>query len=142
MTSNVGSQMIFDAGEQPPADLSEKLMGILQKYFKPEFLNRLDDIIIFHRLSKEQIKQIVNIQLKDLQERLQEKRISLKVTDEALEAIAGEGYDPQFGARPLKRVIQKEIENNLAMQMLGGNITEDAAVTVDFQNKDFIFKKD
>lgn len=128
LTSNVGSQMIFDAGDDPSEGLTDKLMQILQQYFKPEFLNRLDEIIIFHKLSKDQIKQIVNIQISTLQQNLTDKRIKLEISDEALGKIAEQGYDPQFGARPLKRVIQKEVENKLALAMLEGKIAEGSRV--------------
>ncbi len=140
MTSNVGSQMIFDAGEEPSENISDKLMNVLQQYFKPEFLNRLDEIIIFHRLNKEQIKNIVKIQIRELQNRLAEKRISLHIADNALDRIAEEGYEPQFGARPLKRVIQKEIENNLAISMLEGTIKDDSQIELDYSDQKFSLK--
>ncbi len=134
LTSNVGSQMIFDAGEDPSEDLSDKLMQILQQYFKPEFLNRLDDIIIFHRLNIDQIKKIVAIQIGSLQNNLAEKRVNLTISDKALDKISEQGYDPQFGARPLKRVIQKEIENKLALAMLEGKVSQDSSVELVVQD--------
>jgi len=139
LTSNIGSQMIF-AHDTKDEDLPQKLQEILQQYFKPEFLNRLDDSIVFHRLSENQIREIVKIQLEHLQQRLYDRRITLKVTDAAVTAIADMGFDPQFGARPLKRVIQKEIENRLAIDILDGKIVEDSEVVVDYDEKEFVVK--
>jgi len=141
LTSNVGSQMIYESGDQPEENLSAKLMTVLQQYFKPEFLNRLDEMIIFHRLSCEQIKDIGKIQLTALQNKLAERRITLSISDEALNRIAEDGYDPQFGARPLKRVIQREIENRLALTMLEGTISEDSTIELHYKNDRFVFEK-
>jgi ATP-dependent Clp protease ATP-binding subunit ClpA len=96
-------------------------MNILKRYFRPEFLNRLDDIIIFHRLSRDNIRQIVQIQLQQLADRVREKGIELEWSDALADYIADAGYDPQFGARPLKRLIQKELEDAMAKAVLSGN---------------------
>jgi len=119
MTSNIGSQEIYDAEDLEA--LRPELMNILKRYFRPEFLNRLDDIIIFHRLSRDNIRQIVQIQLQQLADRVREKGIELEWTDALADYIADAGYDPQFGARPLKRLIQKELEDALAKAVLSGN---------------------
>jgi len=118
MTSNIGSQEIYDAEDLEA--LRPELMNILKRYFRPEFLNRLDDIIIFHRLSRDNIRQIVQIQLQQLADRVREKGIELEWTDALADYIADAGYDPQFGARPLKRLIQKELEDAMAKAVLSG----------------------
>ncbi len=119
MTSNIGSQEIYDAEDLEA--LRPELMNILKRYFRPEFLNRLDDIIIFHRLSRDNIRQIVQIQLQQLADRVREKGIELEWTDALADYIAAAGFDPQFGARPLKRLIQKELEDAMAKAVLSGN---------------------
>ncbi|OQX55362.1 MAG: Clp protease [Candidatus Cloacimonas sp. 4484_209] len=132
MTSNIGSAWI-----QENADNYERMkMGIteeLKRKFKPEFLNRLDDIIVFHPLTKEDIKKIIDIQLKNLSERLKEKNIEIELTEPAKEELAQEGFDKIYGARPLKRVIQKRIENPLASKIINGEIKEGNKLTVDFE---------
>jgi len=122
MTSNVASQFIYEMGDKPEVEIKSKLKESLQQYFRPEFLNRLDDIIIFHRLDKAQIKKIVEFQLDLLKKRMKDKNIELEFSDSAISHLAELGFDPQFGARPLKRVIQKEIENKLAIELLEGKI--------------------
>lgn len=134
LTSNIGSQMIYDAQDEELDALRPQLMDELKRYFRPEFLNRLDDIIIFHRLSKENIRAIVDIQLGVLAKRLQPKGIELSWTDRLADYIAEVGFDPQFGARPLKRLIQKEIEDELAKALLGGKIQPDAPLKLDYDN--------
>ncbi len=132
LTSNIGSQMIYDAQDEELDALRPQLLDELKRYFRPEFLNRLDDIIIFHRLSKENIRAIVDIQLGVLANRLQPKGIELTWTDRLADYIAEAGFDPQFGARPLKRLIQKEIEDELAKALLGGKIQPDAPLELDY----------
>lgn len=132
LTSNIGSQMIYDAQDEELDALRPQLMEELKRYFRPEFLNRLDDIIIFHRLSKENIRAIVDIQLGVLANRLLPKGIELTWTDRLADYIAEAGFDPQFGARPLKRLIQKEIEDELAKALLGGKIQPDAPLELDY----------
>lgn len=134
LTSNIGSQMIYDAQDEELDALRPQLMEELKRYFRPEFLNRLDDIIIFHRLSKENIRAIVDIQLGVLANRLLPKGIELTWTDRLADYIAEAGFDPQFGARPLKRLIQKEIEDELAKALLGGKIQPDAPLELDYDN--------
>ena len=139
MTSNVASQFIYEMGDKPEKEIHSKLKEALQQYFRPEFLNRLDDIIIFHRLDKKQIKMIVELQLDLLKSRIKEKNIQIAFTDSAISQIAELGFDPQFGARPLKRVIQKEIENKLAIEILEGKISPNHEVKIDVKNREFIF---
>ncbi len=131
MTSNIGSQVIFDAGDADPETLKPELSAILQQYFRPEFLNRLDDMIIFHRLDRAHVHRIVQLQLDLLLSRLAAQNIRLKYTDALVDHIAVHGYDPQFGARPLKRLIQREIEDYLATRILLNEISSEQAVTLD-----------
>jgi ATP-dependent Clp protease ATP-binding subunit ClpB len=126
MTSNVGSQWIQDLvgkGTQRE-EVERRVMEALRAQFKPEFLNRIDEIIMFHNLSAEQIEGIVNIQIKRLANRLADHRIELILENGARSFLAEKGYDPVYGARPLKRAIQQYIENPLSMEILEGNVTE------------------
>lgn len=134
LTSNIGSQLIYDAQDEELDELRPLLMDELKHYFRPEFLNRLDDIIIFHRLSKENIRAIVDIQLGVLSKRLLSKGIELSYSERLADYIAEAGFDPQFGARPLKRLIQKDIEDELAKALLGGKIQDDAALKLDYDD--------
>ncbi|RLC54185.1 MAG: ATP-dependent chaperone ClpB, partial [Candidatus Cloacimonadota bacterium] len=113
MTSNIASQLISEMGDKTEDDVKIQLKEHLKQYFRPEFLNRLDDIIIFHRLTKEQIKKIIMLQLELLKMRLNSRNIKIDFSESVVSELAELGFDPQFGARPLKRVIQKEIENKL-----------------------------
>ncbi len=140
MTSNIGAQMIYDDKSENIEILKESLFKLLHNYFKPEFLNRLDEIIVFHKLDKKQIIEIVKLNLIKLKTRLQEKRITINFTDNVVEKIANEGFDPHFGARPLKRVIQKEIENELAKKIIAGEVSEDRIIVIDYDNNIFTFK--
>ena len=105
----------------------------------PEFLNRIDEVIVFHPLTKSEIRQIVDLQLVRLEKRLAENGYTLNVTDAARKQIADEGYDPVYGARPLKRVIQQRLQNELANAILGGDFAEGETITVEVQNGDFTF---
>jgi len=127
MTSNLGSSYVLSQGDE---DARLRVMEALQANFRPEFLNRIDEIVIFKPLSREQIGSIVEIQLEHVRERLQERDIVLQLTSEARSWIANRGYDPTFGARPLKRVIQKELLDPLAMKLLAGEIQDGETVTV------------
>ena len=121
MTSNIGSQfLIEDQGETISKKAQDQVLEALRANFRPEFLNRVDDIIIFNRLTPEKTKRIVDLQIAELQQRLAEKKLEIKLTDEAREYLAKEGYDPVYGARPLKRVIAKQIEDPLALEILEG----------------------
>ncbi|MFL6537790.1 MAG: ATP-dependent chaperone ClpB [Chthoniobacterales bacterium] len=129
MTSNIGSQFITD--ESSAAARERSVMDALRGHFRPEFLNRVDEIIIFDRLSDEELKQIVDLQLKRLVKRLENQKITLELTDAAKERIAHEGYDPVYGARPLKRAIQREILDPLSLELLEGKVREGQTIRVD-----------
>ncbi len=135
MTSNIGSQWIMDLGEKDYEEMRRRVMDAVKAHFKPEFLNRVDELIIFHGLGLAEIKAIVEIQVKKLEQRLSEKRIQLKMTDKAKEWLAKEGFDPAYGARPLKRVIQKEIQDKLAMKLLEGKFKEGDIITADLDDR-------
>ncbi len=132
MTSNIGSQLIKQMGaDADPATLRQAIMGELDRQFRPEFLNRLDEIILFHSLAREHIVQIVDIQLVRLERLLAERRITLELTPEARGFLAERGFDPVFGARPLKRTIQRELQDPLAVAILDGTVREGDHVVAD-----------
>jgi len=140
MTSNIGSEFILDP-EITEIEMDTRVTELMQATFKPEFLNRVDEVIIFHRLSLEHIKGIVDIQLKLLRARLAERDITLEVTDAAKAYLAQQGYDPAYGARPLKRLIQKEIQDQVALALLKGDFRDGDTVQVDEQNLGLVFTK-
>ena len=140
MTSNIGSQFIQELGGRDEPEMRKRITEAMRAYFRPEFLNRVDDVIIFHTLDMEHLKKIVEIQLTRLLKLLEEKQIKLTITDAAKSSLAVEGYDPVFGARPLKRVIQRSLQNPLAMKILDGSIKEGQSVTVDVKDGEIIFK--
>jgi ATP-dependent Clp protease ATP-binding subunit ClpB len=139
MTSNIGSHLIVNLGGDHDADIEKDVMDELRTSFRPEFLNRVDEIIIFRRLSREQIGEIVEIQLNSVSNRLAERNISLRITPAARELLATLGYEPAYGARPLKRVIQKQILDPLARKLLSGDIHDGEIVTIDATEKGFTF---
>jgi ATP-dependent Clp protease ATP-binding subunit ClpB len=141
MTSNLGSTVIKElSGDY--AKMEKEVRAILEANFKPEFLNRVDEVIIFRPLSKAVILKIVDLQLELLRKRLADKKIGLAVTGEAKELLAERGYDPVYGARPLKRVIQRDVQNPLAMKILGGEFAEGDAISVSADKKgELLFKK-
>jgi len=125
MTSNVGSQYIheYQQGLKSPAqeeEMRKQVESELHRHFRPEFLNRIDDVIIFHALEMQHIKRIIEIQLKGLAKRISDRGLNIEISDAAKEHLAREGYDPAFGARPLKRALQREIIDNLAVKLLSG----------------------
>src|SRR5437867_382021 len=126
---NLGSREIQSVSDDEK-QVREAITQVLREHFKPEFLNRIDDIVIFHRLSRDQIRQIIDVQLERLRAMLHDRNISLVLEDSAKELLAREGYDPQFGARPLKRAIQTLIQNPLAMKLLRGEIQSGQTVIV------------
>jgi len=130
MTSNIGSQFMLDGVDGEIA--SERVMGALRDHFRPEFLNRVDEIVQFQKLDRSDIDRVVDLQMAGLEKRLEEQDIRLVLTPEAREMIADEGYDPAYGARPLKRVIQKRVQDPLALEMLTGAVKpgEDVEVSV------------
>ena len=139
MTSNIGSEIILnDPMVSEPT--KEAVLDEMKHRFKPEFLNRIDDIIMFKALGKESVKNIVNLILEGINERLKEQYIKVEFTDKALDYIVDEAYDPAYGARPLKRFVQKDIETNLSKMILGGEVPENSVVKVDSDGKDLIYK--
>jgi ATP-dependent Clp protease ATP-binding subunit ClpB len=133
MTSNIGSQYIMDE-EQSPEARRRLVMDALRAHFRPEFLNRVDEIIIFDRLSEDDLKHIVEIQLRRLSKRLEQQKITLQLSDSAKQLLAREGYDPVYGARPLRRTIQKEILDPLSIDILEGKVREGQTVKIDARN--------
>jgi len=143
MTSNIASQQIQQLTEESGADweIEAHVKDALKQLFKPEFLNRIDEIIVFHMLGKEGLRKIVGIQLEYLAERLEGRNIRLEFTDSAREQIMDEGYDPAFGARPLKRTIQQRLENPLAAELLAGKFTDGDTIKIDADSHRFSFEK-
>jgi ATP-dependent Clp protease ATP-binding subunit ClpB len=143
MTSNIGSQLIQEITEQGGTEdeMREAVNQSLSTRFLPEFLNRIDEILIFHSLNREQIRKIVEIQIRRLKNQLQEKGIDLEVTLAALDAIAAEGYNPTYGARPLKRLIQQKIQNPLAVEVLKKEFAEGSRVKIDCVDGEFTFER-
>ncbi|NLW96745.1 MAG: AAA domain-containing protein, partial [Xanthomonadaceae bacterium] len=145
MTSNLGSHQIQELSEDhsPEAYLQMKaaVMGVVQAHFRPEFINRLDDIVVFHPLDKAQIKSIARIQLRGLEKRLAERGIRIEVSEQALELLGDVGFDPVYGARPLKRAIQQQLENPLAQEILSGSFGNGDTVRVDAEGGRLVFAK-
>ncbi len=140
MTSNIGSHLIQEQWNEDKDKVRKGVMELVRGHFRPEFLNRIDEIILFHGLTLEHLKQIVEIQLKILKKRLADRNITLNVTEAAEEFIAKEGYDPVFGARPLKRAIQNSIQNPLAFKLLQGEFKDGETVVVDYESGSLLFK--
>jgi ATP-dependent Clp protease ATP-binding subunit ClpB len=140
MTSNLGSQHIQELGDKNRAELERLVMTVLRESFKPEFLNRVDETIIFNSLGREQIKSIVEIQLRRLRRNLAERKMALEVTDDAKALIAEKGYDPVYGARPLKRTIQRLIQDPLAVKILEGQFKEGEQIEIDVAGDALGFK--
>ncbi len=140
MTSNLGSQYILEHAQDEKKKVEENINRLLHQTFKPEFLNRIDDIVIFNSLGREQIQEIVGIQIKRLLSRLEENGLSLELTDAAKEKLASIGYDPLYGARPLKRAIQKHIEDPLAEKILEGDFDQKTTINVNVGKDAFTFQ--
>jgi ATP-dependent Clp protease ATP-binding subunit ClpB len=141
MTSNLGSQIIKELS-QDFTKMEKEMRIILDRHFRPEFLNRVDEILIFKALSKETILKIVSVQVAELQDRIKERKIGIEVSKEAQKLLAEKGYDPAYGARPLKRTVQKYIQNPLALKILEGQFQEGDVVHVDVDaKKEFVFRK-
>src|SRR5712664_1113271 len=143
MTSNIGSDRILEfSGKTDSAAyevMKEAVLTEMRHHFRPEFLNRVDEIVVFHSLSEAELKQILEIQLQRLRSRLAERNIDIQLTPEAATHLAREGYDPVYGARPLKRAIQKELETPIGRRLLGGEIHDGDKVIVDWQQGEFTF---
>ncbi|MDD5452191.1 MAG: ATP-dependent chaperone ClpB [Desulfovibrionales bacterium] len=142
MTSNIGSQYIQDLGEKDREEMVRRVMDALHTQFRPEFLNRIDEIIIFHGLEMEQLEKIIDIQIELLKKRLADRHFKIKLTDGVKEFLARVGFDPVFGARPLKRAIQKYIQDGLALKLLEGAFQEGDSILIDTDDKkEIVFKK-
>ena len=140
MTSNLGSHAILEAaGAGGDAAVEATVHAALQSHFRPEFLNRIDEVVIFHSLRRQDMEQIVALQLKRLDKRLADRKMTLSVTPEARTLLAELGYDPQFGARPLKRVLQRRLENPLAMELLSGRFGDGSAIVADAEDGEITF---
>jgi ATP-dependent Clp protease ATP-binding subunit ClpB len=139
MTSNLGGQYIQDLGESRREEMERRVTDALRQAFKPEFLNRVDEAVIFNSLGREQIKAIVDIQLRRLAKILGERKIGIDVTERAKAFLAEKGYDPVYGARPLKRTIQRLVQDPLAVKILQGDFREGDRVTVDFDGEALTF---
>jgi ATP-dependent Clp protease ATP-binding subunit ClpB len=139
MTSNVGSQFI--AAEEVEEVAREQVQEALTQTFPPEFLNRVDDVVIFHRLSKEDLAKIVDLQVAQLAARVRERGLEIELTDKARELLGNLGFDPTYGARPLKRVIQKQLIDKLALKLLEGEFSEGDTVRVDAVKGELSFEK-
>lgn len=143
MTSNLGSNVIQEmAGEENYEAMKKAVMEIVGQHFRPEFINRVDDVVVFHPLQKQQIRAITDIQLAHLRHRLAERELALEVTDAALDHIAEAGFDPVYGARPLKRVIQHEVENQLAQDLLAGRFSAGQVIKVDALDEELVFSSE
>jgi ATP-dependent Clp protease ATP-binding subunit ClpB len=144
MTSNLGSQLIqefSDDSEESYTKMKAAVMGVVQAHFRPEFINRLDELVVFHPLGKEQIRAIAKIQTAYLAKRLAERQIRFEISDTALALLGNVGFDPVYGARPLKRAIQQQVENPLAQQILAGEFVPGDALLVDAHGGQIVFRK-
>jgi ATP-dependent Clp protease ATP-binding subunit ClpB len=141
MTSNIGSHLIQAMAGEPQEAVKDAVWNEVKQQFRPEFLNRIDEVVVFHALGRENIESIAKIQLQRLRERIEKLDMELVVTDAALEQIAKVGYDPLFGARPLKRAIQQEIENPVAKLILAGKFGPKDVIPVDVQEGKFVFER-
>ena len=139
MTSNIGSRDIVEFDGADFEAMRKRVMDQLRHHFRPEFLNRVDDVVVFHRLEKSHLADIVRLQLDELRRRLTDRRIELTVTPAAVEALAAEGYDPVYGARPLKRAISRKLENPISKKIIAGELADDGAITVDYRSGEFVY---
>jgi len=140
MTSNIGSPQILEAQQNGSSyeDVRAVVIGELRRHFRPEFLNRVDETVVFHPLQTDQLTKIVEIQLERLRSRLAERRITLVLSQPALRHLAERGYDPVYGARPLKRLIQQEIETPIARQLIKGELKDGDTATIDMKKEGLV----
>ncbi len=142
MTSNIGSQHIQElSGEENYAAMKSAVMENVSQHFRPEFINRIDEVVVFHPLLKEQIRSIANIQIDYLRSRLKERDLGLDISEAALDKLSEAGFDPVYGARPLKRAIQQQLENPLAQDILGGKFLPNDVIEIDVDGESFTFRK-
>jgi ATP-dependent Clp protease ATP-binding subunit ClpA len=139
MTSNIGSRDIIEANANDFDKMREAVIGHLREVFRPEFLNRLDDIVVFHKLEKKHIIGIVSLQTEAFAKRLAQQRIGFEISDAAKAALADEGYDPMYGARPLKRVVTRRLENPVSKMIIAGDLPEGKTLEVGYENGEFIY---
>jgi ATP-dependent Clp protease ATP-binding subunit ClpB len=137
MTSNLGSEFIEP--DMPDEAVESRVMDVVRNHFRPEFLNRIDDTIVFHRLSKEDLRLIVEIQFEALRARLAERSIEIILDEEAIDWLTDHGYDPVYGARPLKRLLQTAVADPLALRILSGDLTEGSTITVGTDGDELTF---
>jgi ATP-dependent Clp protease ATP-binding subunit ClpB len=150
MTSNIGAPLIMEKSqniteqniEEIHEKIKEEVLALLRNNFRPEFINRIDDIIVFHSLSHDNILKIVHLQMNMVKEKLLEQGVSIKISEKLINYIAEKGYIPEFGARPLKRLIQKKIVNELAKNIIAGDIAKEDSIIVDFKEEKIVFRKD
>ena len=140
-TSNIGSQDILDLNGQDDELMRSRVMNAMRDYFKPEFLNRIDETVIFNSLGKSDLKKIVGFETRRLMSRLEEKAMTLQLTDAALDYLADVGFDPVYGARPLKRLIQREVESQVARSILDGTFSEGDTIVVDAEDGRVVVKR-
>ena len=142
MTSNLGSQLIQEmAGEENYERMKSAVMDVVGTHFRPEFINRIDEAVVFHPLGREQIRSITAIQIDYLRKRLTERELGLKLSEAALDKLGEAGFDPVYGARPLKRAIQQQLENPLAQEILRGEFGPGDVIKVGVREGEFVFKK-
>jgi ATP-dependent Clp protease ATP-binding subunit ClpB len=143
MTSNIASEQIQKMTEEKGAEweIEAHVKDALKMVFKPEFLNRIDEVIVFHTLKESHLRKIVDIQLRYLADRMRERKMEVQFTDAAKKLITEEGYDPTLGARPMKRVIQQRLENPLAVELLAGKFTDGDTIKIDTKQHKFTFEK-
>jgi ATP-dependent Clp protease ATP-binding subunit ClpB len=140
MTSNLGAEYLVTLDETQDVDaVRDQVMGVVKANFRPEFLNRVDEIILFHRLKRSEMGRIVDIQMKRLGRLLDDRKIVLDLSPRARDWLADKGYDPAYGARPLKRVIQKQVQDPLAEKILGGEIHDGETIEIDAGASGLIF---
>jgi ATP-dependent Clp protease ATP-binding subunit ClpB len=139
MTSNLGSQRIQALAGEGYDAMKEAVMEVVGQHFRPEFINRVDEMVVFHPLEQEQLREIAVIQLGFLRKRLESHGFGLMVSDEALDLLAESGFDPVYGARPLKRAIQHQIENPLAQRILAGDFASGDSIQIDVEDGRFTF---
>ncbi len=141
MTSNLGGYLFNEPAASGETEIRDRIMEVLKAHFRPEFLNRVDEVIVFHSLTREDIEQIVDIQLKKLSQRLAERHMEIEMTDAAKDLIVAEGFDPTYGARPLKRTIQRRVLDPLAFKVLDGAFMDGDTVVVDAEGEEIVFRK-
>jgi ATP-dependent Clp protease ATP-binding subunit ClpB len=147
MTSNVGAHLIMEKSqkitdqnrEEIYEEIKREVMDLLRQQLRPEFFNRIDDIIVFHSLNKSEISEIVLLQFKRLKNRLKQQGIAIRLSDGAREYLVRHGFQPEFGARPIKRLMQNEIVNQLAKKILEGKISRDSEITIEFKGGGLVF---